>query len=122
MVIAQVTYRDGLWNGRPVADWVDLVISDIAAAEHPERIVLFGSVARSEAGPDSDVDVLVVLGDRINGPRWRVAARIKRAITAPVPVDVLVTDVHAIRERRQLIGSAIDTALREGKVVYVRAS
>lgn len=76
-VSTQVTYHDGLWHGRPVTDWVDLVISDIATAEDPERIVLFGSVARGEAGPDSDVDVLVVFGDRLDEPRWRVAARVQ---------------------------------------------
>ena len=28
---------------------------------HPEKIILFGSYARGTAGPDSDVDLLVVL-------------------------------------------------------------
>jgi predicted nucleotidyltransferase len=30
---------------------------------HPERIYLFGSVARGDAGPDSDLDFCVVLPD-----------------------------------------------------------
>ena len=33
----------------------------IAREFHPERIVLFGSHAEGTAGPDSDVDLLVVM-------------------------------------------------------------
>lgn len=105
-----------------MTDRVDQVVSDIAAAERPERIVIFGSVARGEAGPDSDIDVLVVVRDLLGEPPWRVAARLGAAITAPAPVDVLVTDVESIRERRHLIGSAIYAALRDGKVAYERAA
>ncbi len=39
------------------------------------RLVLFGSRARGDAGPDSDVDLLVVLPDRINTVATREAAR-----------------------------------------------
>ena len=34
----------------------------IVDAVHPLRIILFGSAARGEAGPDSDVDFLVEAG------------------------------------------------------------
>ncbi len=38
----------------------------------PERIILFGSHARGDAGPDSDVDLLVVMSRR---PRAQSATR-----------------------------------------------
>jgi uncharacterized protein len=34
---------------------------NIARQFTPERIILFGSYARGDAGPDSDVDLLVVM-------------------------------------------------------------
>jgi hypothetical protein len=43
-----------------------------------------------------------------------------RAITAPVPVDLLVTDPAEIAERGDLPG-ILRVALREGRVVYERA-
>jgi predicted nucleotidyltransferase len=35
----------------------------IVEAVHPVRVILFGSVARGQMGPDSDLDVLVVMPD-----------------------------------------------------------
>ena len=49
----------------PSAD--DSVLAEIARrlveAYRPERIYLFGSVARGEAGPDSDYDIMVIVPD-----------------------------------------------------------
>ncbi len=36
------------------------IIRRIVEAVHPDQIILFGSQARGDAGPDSDVDLLVV--------------------------------------------------------------
>jgi predicted nucleotidyltransferase len=35
----------------------------IVDAVHPVRVILFGSAARGQMGPDSDLDVLVVVSD-----------------------------------------------------------
>jgi predicted nucleotidyltransferase len=40
---------------------VQRLVNKIARVFRPEKIVLFGSYARGEAGPDSDVDLLVVM-------------------------------------------------------------
>ena len=37
-----------------------------------EEIVIFGSKARGDAGPDSDVDVLIVLREGDRKTRWQV--------------------------------------------------
>ena len=39
------------------------VVHRLVQAYRPERIYLFGSVARGDAGPDSDYDILVVVPD-----------------------------------------------------------
>jgi predicted nucleotidyltransferase len=39
------------------------IVRRLVAAYQPERIYLFGSVARGEAGPDSDYDLLVIVPD-----------------------------------------------------------
>jgi predicted nucleotidyltransferase len=39
------------------------VVQRLIEAYAPERIYLFGSVARGEAGPDSDYDLLIVVPD-----------------------------------------------------------
>jgi uncharacterized protein len=55
-------------------DRIQDFITAIAREFHPERIILFGSHARGDAGPDSDVDLLVLM--RGNGRPTKVAAEI----------------------------------------------
>ena len=39
------------------------LLDPVVAYFQPRRVIVFGSVARGEAGPDSDIDLLVVLDD-----------------------------------------------------------
>ncbi len=86
----------------------------------PLRIILFGSWARGDARPDSDLDLLVVL-PRVENKR-RVTVEILRALNGlPVSKDVVVTTPEEIAARGHLVGHVLRPALREGKVVYERA-
>ena len=40
---------------------IDRMVKRIVRSFRPEKIILFGSHARGDAGPDSDVDLLVVM-------------------------------------------------------------
>jgi len=46
--------------GDEIPDVLDEVVQRIVAVADPEKIILFGSAARGELGPDSDLDLLVV--------------------------------------------------------------
>lgn len=115
-------YRDGRWNGRTLSEWVPDAVSDIVRACNPIRVILFGSVARGEEGPDSDLDFLVIL-DRVDpGEKIELMGTIRFAISAPVPIDVFVTDPKECERRRDVVGSVHYWPLREGVVVYERAA
>jgi len=107
------------YSGRTLAQWVPDVVADIVATADPLRVLLFGSVARDSDGPDSDIDLLVVLPQVERNRRHELTVKLARAITAPVPVDLLVTDPAEIAERGDLPG-ILRVALREGRVVYER--
>ncbi len=47
----------------PDQDILDNLVARILAVAQPLRIILFGSAARGEMGPDSDLDILVVMPD-----------------------------------------------------------
>jgi hypothetical protein len=51
------------WSGSPDPAALETLIRRIVEVARPDRIVLFGSTARGEMGPDSDIDVLVVKSD-----------------------------------------------------------
>jgi predicted nucleotidyltransferase len=123
--MAQVAWQvvDGRirYAGRTLAGWVPEVVADLVGAAQPLRVLLFGSVARGVDGPDSDIDLLVVLPTAERASRHELTVMLARAITAPVPVDLLVTAPAEIAERGDLPG-ILRVALREGRVVYDRAA
>ena len=84
------------------------------------RIILFGSRARGEAGPWSDVDLLVVLPEVTH--KRKAMVEILRALSdLPVAKDVIVTTPEEILQRGNLVGSVLRSALRDGKVLYERS-
>ena len=96
---------------------IDLMVQIIASRFHPERIILFGSQARGDAAPDSDIDLLVIMPGEVN--RRRVTVDILHALhNMPAPKDIIVTTPHEVATRGQLCCTILYTALQEGKVVY----
>ena len=94
------------------------VVRRLAEAYHPERIYLFGSAARGEAGPDSDYDIMVVVPDQ-SPPEHRncdLAYRVLRGLR--VAKDVLVWPRAEFEKRLHLNASLPSTVLREGKLLY----
>lgn len=93
----------------------------IAVQFHPDRVILFGSHARGTAGPDSDVDLLVVMP--ANGSRREQAVEIDVALSGiKMPVDVVVVTPEDIERERRIPGTLIRPALDEGKVLYERSA
>ncbi|MGQ0812327.1 MAG: nucleotidyltransferase family protein [Nitrospiraceae bacterium] len=104
-----------------VEETIREMVRRIAAQFRPEKIILFGSHARGEAGPDSDVDLLVVMS--VEGSKRQKASEIDMALFGiDVPVDVIVVRPEELERYRHQIGSIFYPALREGKVVYDRAA
>lgn len=52
------------------------IIRRVVEAAHPDKIIMFGSAARGEMGPNSDVDLLVIKGGKFD--RWRLTTAIYR--------------------------------------------
>lgn len=86
----------------------------------PDRIILFGSHARGDAGPDSDVDLLVVMP--LSGSRRQKAIEIGVALhDIRLPKDVIVTTPEEFEWRKNTIGTIEHPAWREGRLLYARA-
>lgn len=91
----------------------------ILAVSKPQKIILFGSYARGDFGPDSDLDLLVVL-ENIDSPRAE-SNRLRRALRGILaPVDVLVATPDQVERNSKTIGLIYRPALEEGKVIYER--
>ena len=95
------------------------IVRRIVATVRPEKIILFGSRARGEHRPDSDIDLLII--QRSNLPRHKRSIPIYQALVGlPVEVDweVMVYTPAEIMEWSQVPQAFVTTALREGKVLY----
>ena len=84
----------------------------------PDRIYLFGSGARGEAGPDSDLDFCVVLPD--DAPESRYRPGVRRALrgigTAADVVRFPASDFDA--RAIHVAASPPATIVREGRLLY----
>ena len=99
---------------------IDDMVRRIVKQFNPARIILFGSHARGTAGPDSDVDLLVVMP--VKGSRRKLATEIDLLLTdRQLPLDVIVVTPEEYEQDRRQIGSIIWPAAREGRVLYERA-
>lgn len=93
------------------------VVRRIVAVAAPERIVLFGSAARGELGPDSDLDLLVIKAGVVH--RRRLADAIRLAlIEIERAIDVIVVTPEDVERYRDASMLVIAPALREGRELY----
>lgn len=101
----------------PLPECLPEMVERIVRRFDPLRIILFGSWARGDAQPDSDVDLLVVL-PRVEDQR-RATVEILRALNGvPASKDAVVTTPEEIAVRGNVVGLVLRPALQEGKVVY----
>ena len=81
-------------RGRPDPGILADTIKRVVQAAKPERIVLFGSAARGTMGPESDLDLLVIKGGKVD--RQRVTTAIYRNLCGAIAVDAVFFAVGAI--------------------------
>ena len=85
----------------------------------PDQIILFGSQARGTAAPGSDVDLLVIMP--VSGSKREKRVEMRVALhDITVPKDILLATPEEVLRDKDLIGTLIRPALREGKVLYAR--
>lgn len=94
------------------------VVHRLVDAYKPERIYLFGSVARGEATPHSDCDILVIVADDASKERRQSRLAYEVLWGTRIAVDVLVWTQSAYDKRLHLKASLPATVTREGKLLY----
>jgi len=98
---------------------IEEMVRRIVARFDPDKIILFGSHARGEGGPDSDADLLVVM--EVDGSRREKAVEIDVALAdILLPKDVIVLTPDYVERHRDIVGTIVYPALREGTVLYER--
>ncbi len=87
----------------------------LRAAPPGSKVILFGSHARGQAGENSDLDFLVIEPEVED--RGKESVRLYRALQRGVYADVIVVSEESVREWRDVYGTVINSALREGREI-----
>ena len=106
---------------RRAQDIIDDMVRRIVARFQPEKVILFGSYARGTAGPDSDVDLLVIMA--VTGSKRDKMTEIYGSLSPMgLPKDIIVATPEEVEKYRGIPGTIIRPALLEGKVLYERTA
>jgi len=114
------TKRDALALSPALRASLPILKRRIVERFEPTRIIVFGSQARGEAQPDSDVDLLVVL-PAISNRHRQTAAVLRTLRDLPIDADILLATEEEVAARGSIPGVPLNMALTEGRTIYVRS-
>jgi hypothetical protein len=111
------------WEGRSLRAWTDVLVDTLVAEFDPVSIILFGSLATESDGPDSDIDLLVVLDDAPMADRRRTMVEMRRATRGvAAPHDLLVTSIADFERNSARPGTTEYEPAQHGVAVYERVA
>ena len=97
------------------------MVDALLAAGQPERIILFGSRARGDNQPDSDLDLLIVQAKQPGGSRWQELRCLRQALRSfPVAKDLLLFRPAEYEYWRDSLNHVVGRAVRESRLLYDR--
>ena len=96
------------------------IVETIVRTYHPEKIVLFGSLAAGHRRTARDIDLLVVKRTKKNP--WARLAELDRWLDHQVPIDVLVYTPAEVGRYLKRGDEFFRTVMRAGRVVYEKAA
>jgi predicted nucleotidyltransferase len=103
-----------------VQEQIDRMVKRIVKRFHPQQIILFGSQARGDAGPDSDVDLLVVMD--FEGSKLDKTIEVRGVLgKRTIPTDIILSRPEDFNWRKEIVGTIEYPAAREGKVLYAQS-
>lgn len=98
---------------------INRMVKRIVKRFDPDQIILFGSHARGDAGPDSDVDLLVVMA--VQGSKTEAELQLRGVLhDIRIPKDVIVSTPDEFAWRKDIIGTIERPVVRDGEVLYAR--
>jgi uncharacterized protein len=95
---------------------IDQVVEQIVEKFRPQKIILFGSYARGNPRPESDVDLLVVM--KTQNKKRIQSLEMRRHLGVMFGLDLIVYTSKRLKERVEMGDWFLRDVLKEGKVLY----
>ncbi|HLC14805.1 MAG TPA: nucleotidyltransferase domain-containing protein [Thermodesulfovibrionia bacterium] len=104
-----------------ISDQIKKIIEIIINDYKPDKVILFGSRARGDDRPDSDIDILVISDKEKNLPRYKRGLQVRVKLSGIlIPKDILFYTHEDFSRWRKVRQSFVSTVIREGVVLYER--
>lgn len=104
---------------KTIDNQITRMANQIVKKFHPEKIILFGSYARGNANPDSDIDLLVVMP--VEGSKREKAVEIGISLhNIKIPKDIIVTTPEEFEWKKDIAGTIEKPAFHQGRILYAR--
>lgn len=106
--------------GGPLDAEMQSIVDRVVALTSPDMIYLFGSRARGDFEPDSDLDLLVVVPDPVGDRRQR-QHELREALAGLRPVvDAWIMGRLRFEEEKNVVGGLAYPATHDGRLVYAK--
>jgi len=101
------------------AEMIAGIVAAIVQRFSPDKIILFGSYAKGDPTPDSDLDLLVITATDLPHRKRAVALQL---FFRPMPcaMDILVFTPEEIAKWNGTVNHIATIAIQAGKVLYER--
>lgn len=103
-----------------MVDWstAETMVARVVERFAPQRVIVFGSLARGEADANSDVDLLVVMPFIDDGRRATAVAILQELASFDTPKDVIVVTPEEFATSRDRVGTIVFPAVHEGRLLH----
>ena len=96
------------------------LLDSVVAYFHPRRIILFGSQARGDANPDSDIELVVILDDAAPPEKTTLKAGYESRRGYHRSADVIPVRESTYARKAKVAGTLAYEVAQDGVVVYER--
>ncbi|MFN3761876.1 MAG: nucleotidyltransferase domain-containing protein [Anaerolineae bacterium] len=97
------------------------IVRKLVAGYAPQKVILFGSYARGNPRPDSDIDLLIIK-ETSEGfiDRWVTVRRLLSDPQRLISLETIILTPQEIAYRLEVGDQFIAEILEEGEVLYAR--
>jgi len=103
--------------GSTIGKEIEDITAQIIKKYHPVKIILFGSAARGELGPDSDADFLIIKKETPFYGADRIR-ELNQLLERNIPLDLLIYRPEEFEKRMKMGDPFLKAILKEGKTLY----
>ncbi|HLG19109.1 MAG TPA: nucleotidyltransferase domain-containing protein [Bdellovibrionota bacterium] len=101
--------------------FVSEIVRRVVRRFKPEKIILFGSYARGTPGPDSDVDLMIVM--MYSGSKRENRIEIRKALHGIGRAkDIVLVSPQEFDQLKDVVGTIVYPVSREGVTLYTKAA